>query len=51
MPYQIIKNRGKSTFRVINKITKQVHSKSSSLINAKRQVRLLEAIEHNPNYK
>jgi hypothetical protein len=49
MPYKII--RRKSCYRVINKNTKRVHSKCSTKNNAKKQYRLLNAIDHNPNFK
>lgn len=48
MPYRI--ERRKSCYRVINKKTKKIHSKCSTKRNASRQYRLLNAIEHNPNF-
>lgn len=45
MPYAILpENQGK--FKVINSITKEVHSFSTTKKKAEAQVRLLNAIEH-----
>ena len=41
MPYRIIKNRGKNTYKVINAITGRIHAYATSLFNAKRQIRLM----------
>lgn len=49
MPYKIVKK--KSCYQVINRTTKHKHSKCSTKRNAKRQYRLLNAIEHNPDFK
>jgi hypothetical protein len=51
MPYKIVKNRGKNTFRVINSKTKKIKAKSTTLKKAKKQVRLLYLLERNPNFK
>lgn len=47
MPYKIRKLPNVSEFKVYNKLTGVVHSKSSSLPNAKKQVTLLNMIDHN----
>ena len=46
MPYAIRKMPNQDCFRVYNRRTKKVYAKCSSLINAKRQIRLLTAIEY-----
>ena len=46
MPLKIRKIRNKDLYKVINTETKEVHSKGSSKEDAKRQVRLLNAIDH-----
>lgn len=48
MPYKI--ERRKSCYRVVNKKNKKVHSKCSTKRNASRQFRLLNALEHNPDF-
>ena len=50
MPYAIRKMPNQDCFRVYNRRTKKVYAKCSSLINAKRQIRLLTAIEYG-NFK
>ena len=46
MPFKIIKNKEpKNTYKVLDK--KRVISKHTSLVNAKKQIRLIEAIDHN----
>ena len=49
MPYQIIKNKN-GTFKVINRITSRVHSKHTTLANAKAQIRLMEAKDNNLHF-
>lgn len=51
MPYIIKKVRGKPCYRVQNKYTKKVFAKCSSEENAKKQIRLLRAIEYNKSFK
>jgi hypothetical protein len=46
MPYVIRKIRNKDCYSVKNKITKKIHAKCSTKINAQKQVRLLLAIEY-----
>ena len=46
MPYTLRKMPKKDCFRVYNRRTKKVYAKCSSLTNAKRQIRLLNAIEY-----
>jgi hypothetical protein len=43
MPYKILKNKDNS-YRVVNKDTKKVKAKKTSLAKAKKQVKLLEYI-------
>lgn len=50
MPYMLRKMPKQSCYRVYNKRTKKVFSKCSSLENAKKQMRLLNAIEYG-NFK
>ena len=45
MPYQIRKVRNKDCYKVINKITKQVHAKCSTKENAIKQVKLMEMMD------
>jgi len=45
MPYKISKVRGKDCWRVINKITGKVHMKCGTLVNAKRQIKLMEMMD------
>jgi hypothetical protein len=51
MPYIIKKVRGKPCYRVQNKYTKKVFAKCSTEENAKKQIRLLRAIEYNKSFK
>lgn len=51
MPYKIRKVNNKSCYKVYNKRTKKVYAKCSTLENAKKQVRLLQAIENNAAFK
>ena len=46
MPYLIHKLRGVALFKVYNPVTKEVKAKASPIEKAKKQVRLLNAIEH-----
>jgi hypothetical protein len=45
MPYKIM-NFGPKKYGVVNAITGKVHSSHATLINAERQLRLLNAIDH-----
>jgi len=47
MPYIIRKIRNKDLYKVINKITGEIHSNGSTLVNAKKQIRLLENLPEN----
>jgi len=51
MPYKIRKVNNKSCYKVYNKKTKKVYAKCSTLENAKKQVRLLQAIKNNASFK
>ena len=42
MPYKIRKLPNQNKYRVYNSKTGQIHSKATTLINAKRQIRLME---------
>lgn len=46
MPYTIRKVRNKDCYKVVNKINNRIHAKCSTLENAKKQKRLLDAIEY-----
>jgi hypothetical protein len=50
MPYTIRKVNKKKCYKLFNKKTKKVHSKCSSLINVKKQRRLLNAIKFNKSF-
>lgn len=50
MPYEIRKVDGDG-YEVINAETKAVKAKHSTKEDAERQVRLLHAIEHDPNWE
>jgi hypothetical protein len=50
MPYASRKVRNKNCFRVFNKKTKRIFSKCTSKENAKKQLRLLRAIQYNKNF-
>lgn len=50
MPYSIRKVYKKPCYKVYNKKTKRVSSKCTSKRRAKKQVRLLRAIEYNKNF-
>jgi hypothetical protein len=51
MPYTITKVRGKPCYKIQNKYTKKVFAKCSTKENAKKQLRLLRAIEFNKSFK
>lgn len=51
MPYTIRKVRGRPCYRVKNRKTKRVLAKCTSKTKAKKQVRLLYAIDHNPDFQ
>jgi len=51
MPYKIRKVRNKSCYKVYKPKTKKVFAKCSTLENAKKQVRLLTAIENNAVFR
>lgn len=40
----------RNCYKVYNVKTRKVHSKCTSKIKAKRQMQLLRAIQHNPNF-
>ena len=50
MPYATKKVRGKDCYKVYNKKTKRVYSRCATKDNAKKQIRLLRAIEYNKNF-
>lgn len=50
MPYKIEAN-GDGSYKVINALTGKVHAKRTSKERAERQVRLMEASEHNPGWR
>lgn len=51
MPYKTRKVRGKPCYRVTNKDNKKVFAKCSTKENAKKQMKLLRAIQFNKNFK
>ena len=50
MPYTSRKVPKKNCYRVTNRKTKRVFAKCSTRDNAKKQLRLLRAIEYNKNF-
>jgi hypothetical protein len=50
MPYAIRKVPNKKCFRVTNKKTKRVMAKCTTMKKAKKQLRLLNAIDNNPKF-
>jgi hypothetical protein len=51
MPYKIRKVRNQDCWSVKNEKTGKVHAKCTSLTNAEKQVKILNAIEHNPKFR
>lgn len=51
MPYKIVKNRGKNTYKVINVYNGKIKAKSTTLKKAKKQIRLLYLIERTDQSK
>lgn len=51
MPYTIRKVSRKKCYRIRNRNTKRVFSKCSTKENAKKQLRLLRAIQYNKSFK
>ena len=50
MPYKTRKVRGKDCYRLMNKNTKKVFAKCSSMKNIKKQLKLLNAIKYNKKF-
>jgi hypothetical protein len=50
MPYKIMKNKDGS-YKVVNKRTGRIHAYHSTFQNAKRQIRLMEALDHGAKLK
>ena len=50
MPYQILKNND-GRYRVVNCETGRVHARDTTMENAKKQIRLLEAVDNNPGFR
>ena len=50
MPYATRKLRGKSLYRVYNTKSKKIFAKNTTLENAKKQLRLLRALQYNKNF-
>ena len=49
MPYKIIQ-KPKRKWEVINERTGRITANNTTLTKAKKQIRLLHAIEHNPQF-
>ena len=47
MPIKVRKLPNANCYRVYNRDTKVIHSKCTTLENAKKQKRLLDALDHN----
>ena len=50
MPYSIRKVTNKACYKVFNNRTKRIFSKCTTKTRAKKQLRLLRAIDNNPNF-
>lgn len=50
MPYRLRKVNGKSCYRVTNKRSRKIFAKCTTRSKARRQLRLLRAIENNKNF-
>lgn len=50
MPYLVRKVRNKNCYRVSNKVSKHVFSKCTTMKKAKKQLRLLHAVDHNKSF-
>ena len=50
MPYILRKVRNKHCYRVSNKVSKHVFSKCTTMKKAKKQLRLLHAVDHNKSF-
>ena len=50
MPYGIVRV-GKNRYKVINKETGKVHAKDTTKAKAEDQIRVMQAAEHNPDFK
>lgn len=51
VPYTIRKTYGKNCYRVMNRKTRKVFSKCTTLENALKQDRLLRALLYNPTFQ
>ena len=51
MPYTIRHLRKKNCYQVVNKKTRKVFSKCTTKENAKKQIRLLRAIQYNKSFR
>ena len=51
MPYKSRKVRGKNCYRVFNMKTRKVFSKCTNKEKAKRQLRLLRALQYNKSFR
>lgn len=51
MPYAVRKVRNKNCFRVYNVVSKRTFSKCTTMEQAKKQLRLLQAIHYNPKFR
>jgi len=50
MPYLLRKVRNKHCYRVSNKVSKHIFSKCTTLKKAKKQLRLLHAVDQNNSF-
>jgi hypothetical protein len=51
MPYAVRKVRNKNCFRVYNVVSKRTFAKCATMEQAKKQLRLLRAIQNNPKFR
>lgn len=51
MPYSVRKVPNRKCYKVFNKSNKRVFSKCTSIKKAKKQMRLLYAIQNNPKFR
>lgn len=51
MPYKIRKVNKQNCYKVYNAKTKRIYAKCSTLENAKKQMKFLQAYKNNPNFR
>ena len=51
MPYAVRKVNNKDCYRVYNVVSKRTFAKCTTMEQAKKQLRLLRALQHNPKFR